>query len=90
MLNDTGDFVITFLAKNHIFDVWKLMSQDPRWEPYMRNHNVYISPYNNSLNPAADLRKLLFAVGFKNVKVQLKHKTHSFIGMKNLRGIIKK
>ncbi|XP_077302243.1 juvenile hormone acid O-methyltransferase-like [Arctopsyche grandis] len=85
MLNDTGDCVITFTAKNRIFDVWKLMSEDPRWEQYMRNHDMYISPYNNSLNPAADFRKLLFGAGFKNVKVQVKHKTHDFIGLKNLR-----
>ncbi|XP_077286864.1 juvenile hormone acid O-methyltransferase-like [Arctopsyche grandis] len=85
MLNDTGDCVITFIAKSSIFDIRKLMSEDPRWEQYMRNHDIYVSPYNNSLNPVAEFRKLLFGAGFKNVKVQIKHKTDDIIGLKNLR-----
>ncbi|XP_077301722.1 juvenile hormone acid O-methyltransferase-like [Arctopsyche grandis] len=87
MLNHTGDCVITFIAKSSIFDIRKLMSEDPRWEQYMRNHEIYGSPYNNSLNPVAEFRKLLFGAGFKNVKVQIKHKTDDIIGLKNLRGI---
>lgn len=87
LLKEGGDMVVNLIAKNHIFDIYKIMSQDPCWKNYMTDYKKYISPYNDVLNPAADLKKILNEAGFKNIRVEHKHKTYYFHGMKILRGM---
>lgn len=89
LLKEGGDMVATLIAKSHIFDIYKIMSQDPCWKNYMSDYQKYISPYNYILNPAGDLKKILQNIGFKNIRVEHKHKTYYFNNMKILRGFFR-
>lgn len=88
LLKDGGDFLLTMIAKHHIFDSYKVLSQYPQWKEFMVDYESPISPYNDSLDPVGDFRKILNLVGFKDILVDHVYKKHTFNGHQCLRGML--
>lgn len=65
MLKPGGDFLLTFLASNPIFEIYETLSKKGRWESYMENFKKYVSPYQKSKDPVGELETILKDVGYE-------------------------
>lgn len=87
LLKTGGDMLVGILARNPVYDIYRIMSKDKKWSKYMTNVKQYISPYQYSVNPADDLRKLLASCGFKNIYVNAHDKCYTYEGSEALRSM---
>lgn len=56
--------LLSFLAKNPIFTVYKKLQNNQKWESYMTDVKNFVSPYQNVDNPEKDFESLLRKTGF--------------------------
>lgn len=68
MLKPDGEILLTFLAKNPIYDIYEEMAKMEKWAKYKKDYKKYLSPYHNSPDPEDEVRTILNKVGF-HVKV---------------------
>ncbi|CAD7079460.1 unnamed protein product [Hermetia illucens] len=85
LLKHDGDCLLVFLAKHPIFDVYKKLSQNNKWAPFMEDVDRFISPYHHRENPAADFNELLKSTGFTTYNVKLVDKTYVYGGLNTLK-----
>ncbi|XP_025831792.1 juvenile hormone acid O-methyltransferase-like [Agrilus planipennis] len=85
MLKPDGDVLLTFLANNPIFEIYKQLSQQGRWHSYMNDINQFVSPYQYSPDPQGDLEKLLRDTGFTNIVCKVKHRIYVYPNVITLR-----
>ncbi|XP_022905522.1 juvenile hormone acid O-methyltransferase-like [Onthophagus taurus] len=78
LLDENGDLLITFLARNPIFTVYDNLSKNNRWAQYMKDVKKYLSPYHNLEDPEKELHKVMADVGFKVKKCELVDRTFIF------------
>lgn len=81
LLQPDGDCLLAFLANNPIFEVYKRMSQSPKWAQYMTDVDKFISPYQYSEAPADEFGALMYAAGFTEYSVELREQLFIFEGV---------
>lgn len=81
LLKPNGDLLVVFLAQNPIFEIYKQMSLSKKWSKYMTDVDLFISPYQNSKNPADQFGKLLNSMGFTEYSVEIREKLFVFEGI---------
>lgn len=81
LLKPDGDMLLVFLAQNPIFEIYKQMSLSKKWAKYMTDVDRFISPYQNSKNPADQFGKLLYSSGFTEYSVDIREKFFVFEGI---------
>lgn len=81
LLKPDGDMLVAFLTHHPIYDIYKKMSQNSKWAKYMTDVNNYISPYQHSMDPVEQFRKLLSSNGFKHNTVEVHEKSYIFEGI---------
>lgn len=81
LLKPNGDLLVVFLAQNPIFEIYKQMSLNKKWSKYMGDVDLFISPYQNSKNPADQFGKLLSSTGFTEYSVEIQEKLFVFEGI---------
>lgn len=62
MLRNDGDILLTFLASNPIYDVYRNMAKRKKWKQY--SGHDFIGPYHGLKDPEKQLRKILIDCGF--------------------------
>lgn len=87
LLKPKGDCLVVFLAQNPIFEIYKRMSESPKWAKYMADVDKFISPYQYSKNPADDFGSLLYASGFSEYRVEVREKLFIFEGLDVLKSL---
>ncbi|XP_046988164.1 juvenile hormone acid O-methyltransferase-like [Schistocerca americana] len=65
LLAEGGEAVFTVVPYVSVFAAYEEMAEEPRWKIYMEDVRKFVSPYQHSPDPAADLRQLLEAAGFQ-------------------------
>lgn len=80
-----GDALIVFLAQNPIFEIYQQMASSKRWSKYMTDVERFISPYQNSDDPAEDFGRLLVDSGFREYRVEVREKMYMFEGIDSLK-----
>lgn len=81
LLTSDGDCLLVFLAENPIFEIYKQLSMDKKWAPYMTDVNRFISPYQYSANPADDFGSILYGAGFTEYSVVVREKLFVYDGI---------
>lgn len=84
LLKQGGDILVTFLVSNPIFDIFKQMSQSGNWAKYTENGQCFISQCCNSTNPVDHFQQLLSSNGFTDIKIEIRKKTYTFVGLDTL------
>lgn len=84
LLKPGGDMLLAFLAKNPVYDIYKLMSQSEKWATFMTDVDQFISPYHFSEDPVAKFDSLLSSVGFSKRNVELHKISYVFEGYNTL------
>lgn len=78
LLKDGGDAVFLFIASNPIFNMYRLIAENPRWAPYMKDCERYIPVYQDSFRPAEDFRCVLERTGLNVVMCEAKEHSYTF------------
>lgn len=47
LLDNGGDCLLLFLSHMPMYDVIRTMSKNPKWSPWLRNVEAFISPYHD-------------------------------------------
>ncbi|XP_046990977.1 juvenile hormone acid O-methyltransferase-like [Schistocerca americana] len=89
LLAPGGEAVFTLKAYCTMFDVYRYMAKNSRWSKYMKDFDKYITPYQNSKDPACDLRNMLIEEGFEPVIVKAEPRTYVFHSDSETRGAVK-
>lgn len=76
-----GDVLVIFLAQNPIYEIYQQMAKNQRWSKYMTDVERFISPYQNSDEPADDFSRLLVESGFREYQVEVREKLYVFEGI---------
>lgn len=85
MMKDGADMLISFGAKNDIYDVYETLAKNPKWALYKTDVNRFISPYHHMADPEKTLNEMLTTIGFKNIRIDYKLKTYYFYDFDKLR-----
>ncbi|XP_037030890.1 juvenile hormone acid O-methyltransferase-like isoform X2 [Bradysia coprophila] len=78
LLTADGDCLLVFITWSHNFHVFLEMSKSPKWSQYMKDVSQFISPYQESISPADDLRVMLQTVGFTDCVIQARESRHLY------------
>ncbi|RZC33710.1 uncharacterized protein BDFB_004499 [Asbolus verrucosus] len=78
MLKPGGDMLLTFLARNPIYDIYENMAKSNKWAPYMNNIKKYISPYHHLDNPENELENFLKKEGFISHLCRVEERSYTF------------
>lgn len=78
-LKSNGDVLLTFLASNPIYDVYRNMARHKRWKEYSKKD--FIAPYHNSAEPEKQLHKVLVDSGFDVHVCKVENRTYTFPNM---------
>ncbi|XP_026465527.1 juvenile hormone acid O-methyltransferase-like [Ctenocephalides felis] len=76
-----GDCLLVFLARNPIFDVYRRMASNPRWAPYMKDADRFVSPYQDIENPHKLLKQHLTDAGFEQIHCETRDRVFVFDGI---------
>lgn len=79
MLKPEGDILLTFLASNPIYDVYRNMAKHKKWKQYSKTD--LIAPYHGSDEPEKQLRKILLDAGFDVLVCHVEKRTYMFPNM---------
>lgn len=79
MLKTDGDILLTFLANNPIYDVYKNMAKHKKWKAYAIKD--CIAPYHGSTEPEKQLRIVLVESGFDVHICRVEDRTYVFPNM---------
>ncbi|XP_025269749.1 juvenile hormone acid O-methyltransferase [Camponotus floridanus] len=83
MIRSGGNILILIVASHDIFEIMKILAQDIRFASYIQDVRNYISPFNDSITPHKELRKLLKSIGFDVCHCSLREVTYSSQNMQN-------
>lgn len=79
MLKPEGDILLTFLASNPIYDVYRNMAKHKKWKQYSKTD--LIAPYHGTDEPEKQLRKILVDSGFDVLVCHVENRTYMFPNM---------
>nr|UKF18817.1 juvenile hormone acid O-methyltransferase [Sogatella furcifera] len=65
LLKPNGTALIVIVVHSPLFTVYKAMSKLAEWEPYMKDVDRFIAPYQEVENPCEEYRALLESSGFR-------------------------
>ncbi|XP_038118763.1 juvenile hormone acid O-methyltransferase [Culex quinquefasciatus] len=85
LLRAEGDCLLTFLARNPIFDIYYQLSKTDKWKKYMSDVDRFISPYQYCENPSEEIGKILSSVGFNKYKIQIMDRIYEYKGIDSLK-----
>ncbi|XP_055921125.1 juvenile hormone acid O-methyltransferase-like [Eupeodes corollae] len=85
ILNSDGDCLLVFLASHPFYDIYKIISKNPKWTTYMKDMNCHISPFQCSKNPELEFSQIIKDEGFVDFSVEVRHKTFVYEGLQTLR-----
>lgn len=85
VLNNDGDCLLVFLATNPIFDVYRIIALNPKWAPFMKDVNMFISPLQYSKDPDTEFAQVLEDAGFLNHRVEIRDKIFVYEGLDTLK-----
>lgn len=86
MLKADGQIMLTFLAKNPIYDIYEEMSKMEKWVPFKKDLKKFVSPYHNSTDPEDEVRTLLKKVGFHVSVCRSERRCYSYPNLATLNG----
>ncbi|XP_044748962.1 juvenile hormone acid O-methyltransferase-like [Coccinella septempunctata] len=89
MLKPEGQILLTFLAKNPIYDIYEEMSKMEKWAKYKKDYRKFVSPYHNSPDPEEEVRTILKKVGFHVTICRSERRCYSFPNLATLNGSVK-
>lgn len=75
------------MTKNPIFEIYERLAADIKWSKYMKDVKNYISPYQHSDNPIAEVTSYLSDCGFSHYKVYEKDRLYVYQTIDILRGM---
>ncbi|EDS34350.1 juvenile hormone acid methyl transferase [Culex quinquefasciatus] len=88
LLRAEGDCLLTFLARNPIFDIYYQLSKTDKWKKYMSDVDRFISPYQYCENPSEEIGKILSSVGFNKYKIQIMDRIYEYKGIDSLKPVL--
>ncbi|XP_055855264.1 juvenile hormone acid O-methyltransferase isoform X2 [Episyrphus balteatus] len=85
VLKHDGDCLLVFLATNPIFDIYNIVSLNPKWAPYMKDVTSFISPLHCSKDPETEFSQMLEDAGFVDISVESRDKIFAYEGLDNIK-----
>ncbi|EFN68634.1 Trans-aconitate 2-methyltransferase [Camponotus floridanus] len=83
MIRPGGNILILMIAHHDVYEIMKIFAEDIRFASYIQDVRNYISPFNDSVSPCTELRKVLKSIGFDFCHCSLREKTYSSKNMQN-------
>ncbi|XP_075974807.1 juvenile hormone acid O-methyltransferase-like [Anticarsia gemmatalis] len=88
LLTDDGDCFVTFLGSTAIYSVYNILANNPKWKAWLKNVDIFISPYHDMKNPEVKVAEIMKKCGFKNVDVQCREMTSVFDSEQALKNLV--
>ncbi|XP_017772157.1 PREDICTED: juvenile hormone acid O-methyltransferase-like [Nicrophorus vespilloides] len=85
LLKPGGDVLLTFLANNPIFHIYEVMAKNPKWSHYMKNYELFISPYQHCEDPEKVFETMLIEEGFSVHQCKVVERNYTFPDMNVLK-----
>lgn len=79
LLKTEGDILLTFLASNPIYDVYRNMAKQKKWSTYTKKD--FIAPYHGSNGPEKQLHRVLVDSCFDVHICRVENRTYMFPNM---------
>ncbi|XP_049772943.1 juvenile hormone acid O-methyltransferase-like [Schistocerca cancellata] len=89
LLAPGGEALFTIITKICLYEAYEKMSQDPRWEPYMKDWRNFVSPYCRSQDAAKDFQELLQSEGFEVLYCSVRPEALAFASEEQIRVVLK-
>ncbi|XP_061397337.1 juvenile hormone acid O-methyltransferase-like [Musca vetustissima] len=80
-----GDCILTFFGYNNIFEANHIISSTPKWSPYIKNVNRFVSPLHNCSNPKETFCKMMEDLGFCNISIEVKEGIYYYDNFENFK-----
>lgn len=71
MLKSNGKVFLHFLGSMSVFEAYREIAKVPKWAPYMKDVEDFITPYQDEDRPDVVFKRLMIENGFKNVHVEI-------------------
>ncbi|XP_022815060.1 juvenile hormone acid O-methyltransferase-like [Spodoptera litura] len=78
LLSKDGECFTIFIANAPVFDLYRIQSRNNKWSTLLKDAEKYISPYQDSQDPAQEMRKILEKVGYVDYKVECKNLSYTY------------
>lgn len=79
LLKNEGDILLTFLASNPIYDVYRNMAKHKKWKAYAKKDLT--APYHGTNEPEKELNRVLMDTGFDVHICRVENRTYGFPNM---------
>lgn len=89
LLVDGGEALVVFLASNPIFRMYRLLAQNLKWAPYMKDVEEFMPVYQDSTDPAREFRTILKEAGFTIRTCEATEFSYTFMNQNQLAAALK-
>ncbi|XP_069675141.1 juvenile hormone acid O-methyltransferase-like [Periplaneta americana] len=86
LLRPGGEALVTIFARSDLIAAYNVQSQKKEWQPYLKKVQRRVTTYQNSQDPAEDLRKILKDVGFEVVDCKCRKTSYNFEVVSRIKG----
>ncbi|XP_037870557.1 juvenile hormone acid O-methyltransferase-like isoform X1 [Bombyx mori] len=74
MMRDDGECLLTFLAYSPIYSMFEGLKDTPKWTAWLKDINLFLSPYHDCMEPDRVIEKLFKKIGFRFIDVRSRQK----------------
>jgi hypothetical protein len=89
LLRTGGEILIVFFGTFTLFEVYEIQARKPEWQPYMKDFNQFVTPYQNSSDPGEEFRKLLHDTGFEVIDCKFRDSDYIFDSLRIFTDLLK-
>ncbi|KAK5642991.1 hypothetical protein RI129_009158 [Pyrocoelia pectoralis] len=77
MLKPGGEILFYFPVAANTFQLYKVLDEQGKWQ-FLRDYEMYCSPYKDSTNPKDELKIFLNKKGYKILSLNIDEKRYKF------------
>ncbi|XP_026732816.1 juvenile hormone acid O-methyltransferase-like isoform X2 [Trichoplusia ni] len=89
LLSDGGDCLLTFLGYMPCYSVYSVLSRCNKWESWLKDIDLFISPYHTMQDPDIKVKEMMEEIGFRNINVTCKEMLYVFDSVEAIKNTVK-
>ncbi|XP_028033988.1 juvenile hormone acid O-methyltransferase-like [Bombyx mandarina] len=74
LMSNDGECLLTFLAYSPIYSLFEGLKDSPKWTAWLKDFNLFVSPYHDCMEPDRVIEKLFKKIGFRFIDVRSRQK----------------
>lgn len=86
LMKTGGDCLLAYVFSHPVYTVLNQLSKYPRWDPYLKDIDSWIPPFQFSNDPIAPLERIMNDIGFSECNVHVRDVSGSYDGIDSLKG----